>query len=160
MRIFTHENPSFLPSGKHFNVSTKSEIHKFGIALLQQHFSEISTNNEPVQSTSNSQVTQLQQNSLRDRLKLSLMQFTSNEPSTRNINENLKREFSWYERNKVKTPLLNQLYNALLSIQPTSTQSERNFSISNNVLTKQRKRLLNKNLNAIVFVKSHFQNPE
>ena len=88
------------------------------------------------------------------------MQFTSNEPSTRNINENLKREFSWYERNKVKTPLLNQLYNALLSIQPTSTQSERNFSISNNVLTKQRKRLLNKNLNAIVFVKSHFQNPE
>ncbi|KAL7023341.1 hypothetical protein ACKWTF_012564 [Chironomus riparius] len=95
--------------------------------ILQQHFSEISTNNEPVQSTSNSQVTQLQQNSLRDRLKLSLMQFTSNEPSTRNINENLKREFSWYERNKVKTPLLNQLYNALLSIQPTSTQSERNF---------------------------------
>ena len=125
-----------------------------------QGIKEISTNNEPVQSTSNSQVTQLQQNSLRDRLKLSLMQFTSNEPSTRNINENLKREFSWYERNKVKTPLLNQLYNALLSIQPTSTQSERNFSISNNVLTKQRKRLLNKNLNAIVFVKSHFQNPE
>ena len=154
------KNPNYLVSDKHFNVPNKNEIQKLGINILKKHFSKNPNNNsnDTSPSTSSYESSHLQQTSIRDRLKASLSQYASSDSNEQTEPENFKREFAWFERNKVRSPILNQLYGALLTIQPTSTQSERNFSVSNNILTKQRKRLLNKNLNAIVFVKSYFDN--
>lgn len=110
-------------------------------------------------STSSANQIQPSNISIRDRLKLSISEYTSlTTDAAATEPNNLKREFNWYDKNKKRTVLLDQLYDALITMQPTSTQSERNFSISNNILTKQRKRLLDKNLNAIAFVKSFFIN--
>ena len=152
-------NPQYISLDKHFKSSTKAAIHKLGIDLLKKYFVKNSTNGAMEASTSSANQIQPSNISIRDRLKLSISEYTSlTTDAAATEPNNLKREFNWYDKNKKRTVLLDQLYDALITMQPTSTQSERNFSISNNILTKQRKRLLDKNLNAIAFVKSFFIN--
>lgn len=68
-----------------------------------------------------------------------------------NMQKALKHELTGFE----KTPLtsvglhLNELLLALNTIQPTSTESERNFSLAANFNTKKRARLADKSLNAL-----------
>lgn len=69
-----------------------------------------------------------------------------------------KKAFELYDRQHVRGPELNKLFDALLSIQPTSTQSERNFSLAAAVCTPKRSRLDSDKLNSICFLKSYFLN--
>jgi hypothetical protein len=162
-------NPDVSVSDRHFKAPTKAAIQKLGVDLLKQYFVKdaaavdpVSTSSTSPSSTTTTPSTSIARSShsisLHERLQQSLNQYTTVEENPNLMPDNMKREFTWFDRNKKRTPLLDKLLSALLTIQPTSTQSERNFSISNNVLTKQRKRLLDKHLNAIVFVKSHFIN--
>lgn len=149
-------NPEYNYSDKHFKSTSKAAIHKLGIDLLKNYFVKDDSNSD-LPLSSNAEQIPMANISIRDRLKLSINDTTMSSENNAETN-NLKREFNWFDRNKKRSPLLEKLYIALLTMQPTSTQSERNFSISNSILTKQRKRLLDKNLNAIVFVKSFFIN--
>lgn len=151
-------NPDYVSLDKHFKSSTKAAIHKLGIDLLKKYFIKDTTSRDILPSTSIADQIHRPSTSIRDRLKLSINEHTSNTIEANTEQNNLKREFNWFDRNKKRTTLLDKLYEALNTIQPTSTQSERNFSVSNSILTKQRKRLLDKNLHAIVFVKSFFNN--
>ena len=72
----------------------------------------------------------------------------------------IEKEFDYYERHQIHGPLLTKLYDALLSVQPTSTQSERNFSLAASITTKKISRLSSEKLNASCFLKSFFtKNP-
>ena len=62
-----------------------------------------------------------------------------------------KSEFTLYKNTGQRTENFQKLYNALLSIEPTSTDVERVFSISTNFCTKIR--LSDDDLKALVFLK-------
>lgn len=68
-----------------------------------------------------------------------------------------KKEFQLYEATGIRSKNMDLLYNALLSVKPTSTESERVFSTSGIVVSKLRTRLKDESVNAIVFLKSLFQ---
>lgn len=69
----------------------------------------------------------------------------------------LKLEFATYEQsNKLGQNLQALLLSALKTIQPTSVQCERNFSLSTNFCTKIKSRLNDKSLNNLCFLKSYF----
>lgn len=69
-----------------------------------------------------------------------------------------KQEMTNYAKTKQRTPLLDQLLDALKTVQATSVTPERYFSQANNVVTKNRTRLTDANVNAIMFLKCFFQN--
>jgi hypothetical protein len=83
---------------------------------------------------------------------------TSSKQTEVNLTQNYLKDFQQYERFKEKTPNLVKLYNALSNIQPTSTQSERNFSLSSRFVTKLRMRMLPQHVDALCFLKSYFLN--
>lgn len=68
----------------------------------------------------------------------------------------IQKYFRSYEQDQPKGPLLEKLLLALCSIQPTSTQSERNFSLNASFLTKLRTRLTSEHVDMLSFLKSHF----
>lgn len=69
-----------------------------------------------------------------------------------------KKEFDYFDRHHVHGPFLTNFFSAILSAQPTSTQSERNFSLAASIITKKRSKLLSEKLNACFFLKSYFKN--
>lgn len=70
--------------------------------------------------------------------------------------KNIKQEFTLFRNTGKRTENLEKLFDAICSIKPTSTDSERVFSISANFCTKIRSRLSDKSLNALVFLKSFY----
>lgn len=68
----------------------------------------------------------------------------------------IKKEFLLFEKTGKRTPNLETLYKALISVKPTSTENERVFSISGNVVSKIRSRLSDKSINALVYLKAYF----
>jgi hypothetical protein len=60
----------------------------------------------------------------------------------------LEKELKFYEATGVQTPNLTKLDNGLKTIQPTSTDNERTFSVAGHFLTKLRKSMNFPMLNA------------
>jgi len=73
--------------------------------------------------------------------------------------DKLKKEFQIFKSTGNRTENLEKLCNALDRIQPTSTESERTFSVAGNFLSKLRCKLSDKSLSALVFLKYYFKNP-
>lgn len=73
-----------------------------------------------------------------------------------NTSNSLEKDFELFENFGTRSDKLEKLYMALSSIQPTSTSSERVFSIASNFCTKQRNSLNPHSLNALVFLKYYF----
>jgi hypothetical protein len=73
------------------------------------------------------------------------------EPEVDNDFKSLKSEFTAFARTGVRSANLKKLYDALLTIKPTSTDVERVFSITNWYCSKIRSRLSDKSLSALVF---------
>lgn len=70
----------------------------------------------------------------------------------------LQKELALFEFSKSRTKNLDDLYNSVLTIKPTSVECERVFSIAGNFSTKIRNRTSNELLNALVILKTHFLN--
>jgi len=71
----------------------------------------------------------------------------------------LEKEFKLIEVTRGKRGFYTEkLYQALLTIQPTSTSSERVFSVASNFLTKVRNQLKMETLDSLVFLKYYFIN--
>lgn len=70
----------------------------------------------------------------------------------------LQKEMQIYEGTGNITTNLQKLLDALMTIQPTSIESERVFSCSSNFCTKKRSSLSDLSLNALTFLKSYFLN--
>ena len=71
--------------------------------------------------------------------------------------DKVKKDLDFYERTGERRSSLLKLSDALGSIQSTSTQSERNFSLAAGIATKLRSRMSSKKLNACCFLKCFFK---
>lgn len=69
----------------------------------------------------------------------------------------LKKEISLFEDEGVRGKYIQQIYNLLLTIRPTSIESERAFSAAGLILNKFRCRLDDKTLDALCFLRGHFK---
>lgn len=69
----------------------------------------------------------------------------------------LKAEFTLFKNTGQRTENLQKLFDAILTIKPTSTDVERVFSVCANFCTKIRSRLSDKSLSALVFLKYYYK---
>lgn len=98
---------------------------------------------------------------LQEKLKIKLTQalqgpVEKNENTKQHLTKLVKQELSFYEANTKLGPFLSRLLNSLKTIQPTSIESERVFSMSSNFCTKKRSSLGDNSLNALCFLKTYF----
>jgi hypothetical protein len=133
-------------------LSTKKDVIKFGIDMMDRLFKddtqEISNVTEESSPDPGS--------SIHERLKLSVGSLQTANTISTSQPVSFKKEFEIYDRTKVRSPMLEKLFNALSSVQPTSTQSERNFSLAASIVTYKRARLSSPKLDAQCFLKSYF----
>lgn len=94
--------------------------------------------------------------SLHERLMMTVGSGKVGTSQTHEGGERFKNEFENFDRHRIRGPLLKKLYDALCTIQPTSTQRERNFSLAAGIATKIRNRISSEKLNAACFLKSYF----
>ena len=95
-------------------------------------------------------------------LKLRAAMAKAMEPVSPNDKQfkSLEAEMKAYDANGMRSPNLELLYKALLSIKPTSVSSERAFSISGTFLSKRRARLSNKIVDDLCFSKDFLEKNE
>lgn len=70
----------------------------------------------------------------------------------------VNNEFKYFEATLKKSEHLELLHNALLTVKPTSVESERGFSAAGFFVSKLRSRMTDKTLNALCFLRCYFQN--
>lgn len=75
----------------------------------------------------------------------------------RDITKVIKREIAVLEDGGGRGPKLDAVYNFLLTIKPTSVDSERAFSNAGFICTKVCSRLTDESIDALAFLRSHFQ---
>lgn len=68
----------------------------------------------------------------------------------------IQKDLRYFEQHQVRSPLIEKLFFALCSAQPTSTQTERNFSLAASFVSKLRTSLTDKNVDVLCFLKSFF----
>lgn len=71
-------------------------------------------------------------------------------------NKTISRELATFHENGRRQVHLENLYQALLTIPPTSVTSERCFSISGSFVTKKRNNLSNKTIDNLCFLKGYY----
>lgn len=72
----------------------------------------------------------------------------------------LVNSINLYSVSGVITESLKTILDCLKTIQPTSTESERIFSLAGNIVSLRRHRLCDKSIDIICFLKSFFLNKE
>ena len=163
---FLH-NPHVLqenPTDEFFRMSSKIELIKLAKIIMERIFKE---NYESFNITS-SRIDEsgvefdlmASECSLKNELEKAIFIYVA-KPKTPNLIGNyssLTKEFNLHEATCKLTPNLNLLLNALLTIRPTSTQNERNFSIAGNFVSKRRSRLSDKSIDVLCLLKQYFLN--
>lgn len=70
----------------------------------------------------------------------------------------IRKEFKYFEGSGQKTQNIEYLFNAILTIRPTSVESERMFSVTGQFVNKIRNRLSDESINALSVLKNYFLN--
>ena len=73
------------------------------------------------------------------------------------VSFSLSPEFKLFESTRKRTEKLDLLYQALLTIKPTSVESERAFSLGGSFCTKVRSKMNASTLSALVTLKLYFK---
>lgn len=76
----------------------------------------------------------------------------------KNIFKIIKNEMAQYEEYGTRGKYLNIIFDYLKTVQPTSVESERVFSVAGQFCTKIRSRLNDDTLNCLCFLRAHFLN--
>lgn len=140
-----------------FKHATKSAVTHHGVKLLKRLFSDtdILSEDSVVETVDDQENESVEESSLYEELNKTIRKITK-KPQQNDETQNFEKDFLNYERFKEKSPNLIMLLDALNTIPPTSTQSERNFSLSNTFVTKLRSRLKSEHLDVLCFLKSYF----
>ena len=139
----------FLHSGEYphdnqfFEYSTKSTIHKKIKQLHLRLFNQLPDENEDTPRTSSN---------MNLNLNDTIVNFMSKDFVRLNIDSDLKA----FQGTKERTERLDKIFNALKTIQATSTEVERTFSVAGNIKTKIRSRLSEQHLDMLIHLKYHF----
>lgn len=137
--------------------SKKQEVISLAQSLISRLFTN--KNDQEVSNVSNYSENIVDNKSLAEEMQDSISLILSEKCIEDNTaNYNLQKEFKLFELTGFKSSNLVNLYNALNSIRPTSTSSERVFSVASNFCTKIRSSMSYETLDALVFLKYYFLN--
>lgn len=140
-----------------FTLATKSLIVSYAECLHNRLFEEITEDEEPDSSDADSIVVE---ETFEDILNAAINNVNekakpkSNKPTLYSIKKDLK----FFEGCGSKPETVQNLYDALLTIRPTSVESERVFSITGIFVNKIRNRLSDESINAYSVLKTYFKN--
>jgi hypothetical protein len=132
-------------------LASKASVVKTGLEMMRRLYT-----NKPAVASHEEIFVRSEEPNLQERLRMSVGSVQAGGSQTQEHGDIFKKEFDYYDRHGVRGPLLNKFYDAILSAQPTSTQSERNFSLAASIATKKRARMSSEKLNACCFLKSYF----
>lgn len=134
--------------------STKAEILAYGEHLFKRLFVVTTLPPDAEQEKGNCASTQL---SMTEELELAIKNATTQpfKQSPQSVNL-FEKECNIFEYSGERTNNLENLFKALLTISPTSTNAERVFSIAGNICNKTRTRLGDDAIGALVFLKHFF----
>lgn len=140
-----------------FAMPSKTTLMKTALSLCERLF--VTTEPQPDEGTEPAEESQ-RTISLQERLQQEINQCMRGpdivEKTGNDLQKILSKEFALFETTKVRPENLQRLYLALGTIQPTSVEAERAFSVCGLFVTKLRNRLSEKSINALCFLKSHF----
>lgn len=141
-------------------LESKAASQQFAIKLLKQLFPDEPNENElsDEQNEDNSCDAGI---SFQDEMKRAIGKRWGKISQTEKLStgsSSVQKIFRSYDQHRQKSPLLEKLFLALCSVPPTSTQSERNFSLSGSFVSKLRTRLTSEHVDMLSFLKSHFLN--
>jgi len=147
------ENDSF------FDMASKKEIYKLAKTISCRIF--VANNSNYAEETG--EINSLEEYStkelsLQQQLNFSIMESLKEiESPNADKFQTLVKELKIFEANGIRSSNLQNLLDALLTIKPTSTQNERNFSTATDFVTKKRTKMGNSTLDALCFLKHHFK---
>jgi hAT family C-terminal dimerisation region len=156
-------------SNKYFDYSTKDAAIALAVEIferihpsaydstqyddLEEVIEKITSESEDDESLN---TTILNKHSLQQQLEVAISSITHVEEQNEASTTLLKKDFLLLSNSKTRTDNLNILFNELLTIKPTSTATERVFSIAGLTKTKIRTRLNFETFNPIIFLKYAF----
>lgn len=142
------------------NLAGKKAVQQFGSRLLEKLFKEEVKDVEEVDENEDSEeIQEVSDTNFNDTLRRALGKHWENDnQANKSIidQSSIRKDFRTYDVHQQKSPLLEKLFIALCSAQPTSTQSERNFSLAAAFVSKQRTSLSDKHVDILCFLKSFF----
>lgn len=156
--MFTEESNS-----RAFPFPTKQVLKKYAERTYKRLFPEHReievTNEEVVLQTNVASTSSVSDGDDQLMIEYTRVMKKLNEELKTDTNEfDISKEFKYFESTLKRSEKLEKLYKSLLTIKPTSVQSERAFSITGLFNTKIRTRLSGKTLNGLCFLKDYFQN--
>lgn len=149
-------NASYARTNEDFQYSSKIVIKAYGEKIYARLFPVLNAED------SNSEINQAAHQSssdedVDDRLDKSIFNFLLPPKENLNPKMNLAKELKIMEGSAgIRTLNLEALYQALLTIKPTSVSCERTFSVAGNFCTKIRSSLSPTTLSNLVYLKYHF----
>ena len=132
---YPHENQFFKYSSK---ATIKKKIKELHLRLFNETLVEVNETQIPSSSDCD--------------LNDTIVNFMCNSSTRLSIDNDIKA----FEGTKERTERLDNIFNALRTIQATSTEVERTFSVAGNIKTKVRSRLSEEHLDMLVHLKYHF----
>lgn len=152
-----------LPKGSIFTNASPQSLTKFILDILErltpeEEDVESSSESEPDNEMSADAMIKMNQK-IQEEIN---MHFTKNKSDIVNVNNTknrkkaLKREIAIFDDSGIKGPLLSLTYELLLTVKPTSVESERAFSSTTFFCNKLRTRLNDDSLDHLCFLKAFF----
>lgn len=150
-----------------FELLSKASAQQFGTELIQSLFEHdeselmvVDENEERTSSADSVDAVEEHEISFQDELKASVgnrwTQAQTESSTMATTIPEIKKCFRDYNERRERGPLLEKLFFALCGIPPTSTQSERNFSLSGQFVSKLRTRLTPVHIDMLSFLKTQF----
>lgn len=149
-------NAENLNKKSYSSLASIREINQLAVELMQRLFEEEDRDLEEVYETESISSTTSSE-SFTDKLQKFVNEYNLPDASHHSSSINFKKEMQNYAKFKIRSPTLDKLFSALMTIQGTSVAAERNFSESSNVITKFRSKLSDENIDAIIFLKYYFR---
>lgn len=153
--LFLH-NGTYPKSNEFFHYSSKTDIKKLASSLITRLFQNIGLD----QLESDASISESENDDCgNEYIQLQKCITGISKPTSDKNGISIDKELKLLEVNKGnRTQRLEYLYKSLLTVKPTSTPSERVFSISGIFINKLRNRMNTDTLNALVFLKYYFLN--
>ena len=148
-----------------FDIPPSKDVKKFIISLLQRLCaSEIPTMCEETQNsvadvTHRTSSERSFEDILAEEVSKADAELADSLPNESALAKIRANEMAMLEKNKTRGVFLDRVYNMLITIKPSSVESERAFSSAGLVCTKIRSRLRDESLDSLCFLRAFFNNP-
>lgn len=136
-------------------LESKKVVQQAGTVIMKRLYEEEALDDDDNGSSQEDD----QPMSFKEVLKKNIEMQKVNASKPANVMEELNtisKDFKIYDSHKKRSPLMEKLVLSLSSIQPTSVQSERNFSLASSFVTKIRSSLSHQHIDMLCFLKSKF----